>query len=50
MNYFLLFGIISLVSSIEYKKEDNVVILTDDSFDEYINSHDDVLVKFYVIY
>ena len=49
MKYYLLAFLFALALSVEqYAKEENVVILTDDNFDEYIKSHDHVLVKFYV--
>lgn len=31
----------------EYPKEENVIVLTDDTFDAFIGSHENVLVKFY---
>lgn len=48
MKYYLLaFLFVCALSVEEYAKEENVVILTDDNFDEYIKTHEHVLVKFY---
>ena len=47
----ILFFIITLITisinANDIIKEDNVYVLTDDNFDSFISSHDNVLVKFY---
>lgn len=47
MRSILLIALLLFVACEEYAKEDNVVVLTDDNFDEYIKAHEHVLVKFY---
>lgn len=44
----LLLLTLTFVVSDEIGKDNNVYILTDDNFDEFIKTHDYVLVKFYV--
>lgn len=43
----LLFVLMPLLLTIEVKEEDDVVVLTDATFDEFVNLHPFVLVEFY---
>lgn len=47
MRSLILLALIVFACCEDYPKEENVVVLTDDTFDGFINSHDHVLVKFY---
>lgn len=49
MKYYIIALLLALtVCKTEYSKEENVYVLTDDNFDEFIKEHEHVLVKFYV--
>lgn len=48
MRTYLLFCIFIFALTVDVKKEENVFVLTDKSFDDFIKEHDHVLVKFYV--
>jgi protein disulfide-isomerase A1 len=43
----LLFAIASVVCAADIEEEDDVLVLTDDNFDEAISAHDTLLVEFY---
>ena len=47
MRSLILLALIVFACCEDYPKEENVIVLTDDTFDAFINSHDHVLVKFY---
>ena len=47
MRTLLLISLLALSFAAEVGKEDNVYVLTDDNFDDFIKEHDHVLVKFY---
>ncbi|MCQ2815780.1 MAG: hypothetical protein MJ252_00790 [archaeon] len=49
MRYILLAFLFVFACSEEYAREENVIILTDDNFDDFIKTHDNVLVKFYAV-
>lgn len=49
MKYYLFLCLLVFALAVEeIKKEENVYVLTDDDFDDFLQKHDHVLVKFYV--
>lgn len=47
MRTFLIAALLALTVCADIEKDENVYVLTDDNFDDFINTHDHVLVKFF---